>query len=217
MDKIIFLIPAFNEEKNLKKVILQFKKYGSIFVINDGSTDKTEEIAKKNSKYYLKNFKNRGYDYSLQRGLKFISKNLNFFEHVITIDADGQHKLNQLTKIIKKLKRYDVVVGNRNFYNRPIEKKISNISNKKFKIADTLSGMKGYRVKILKKNLPLIKKEINYYGMFFLEWINNISSTNVNITVNKKNKQSSMGENKEIEAQFLNNFLKILKVRHKKS
>ena len=53
--------------------------------------------------------------------------------------------------------------------------------------------------------------------MFFLEWINNISSTNVNITVNKKNKQSSMGENKEIEAQFLNNFLKILKVRRKKS
>ena len=53
MDKIIFLIPAFNEEKNLKKVILQFKKYGSIFVINDGSTDKTEEIAKKNSKYHL--------------------------------------------------------------------------------------------------------------------------------------------------------------------
>ena len=77
--------------------------------------------------------------------------------------------------------------------------------------------MKGYRVKILKKNLPLIKKKINYYGMFFLEWINNISSINVNITVNKKNKQSSMGENKEIEAQFLNNFLKILKVRHKKS
>ena len=217
MDKIIFLIPAFNEEKNLKKVILQFKKYGSIFVINDGSTDKTEEIAKKNSKYYLKNFRNRGYDYSLQRGLKFISKNLNFFEHVITIDADGQHKLNQLPKIIKQLKRYDVVMGNRNFYNRPVEKKICNISKKKFKIADPLSGMKGYRVKILKKNLPLIKKKINYYGMFFLEWINNISSINVNITVNKKNKQSSMGENKEIEAQFLNNFLKILKVRHKKS
>ena len=213
MNKIIFLIPAYNEEKNLKKVILQFKKYGDTFVINDGSIDKTEQIAKKYSKYYLSNYKNRGYDYSLQRGLRFITKQLNFFKYVVTIDGDGQHKSSQLNKLVKKLLKYDVVVGNRNFYNRPIEKKICNISRKKFKIADPLSGMKGYRLKALKKNLPLLRKKINYCGMFFLEWIDNISLINVTITVNKKNKFSSMGENKEIENEFFKNFLKILEMK----
>ena len=49
--------------------------------------------------------------------------------------------------------------------------------------------------------------------MFFLEWIDNISLINVAITVNKKNKFSSMGENKEIENEFFNNFLKILEMK----
>ena len=60
MSNIIFLIPAFNEEKNLKMVIFQFKKHGAILVVNDGSTDDTEKIAKKYSNYYIKNFSNKG-------------------------------------------------------------------------------------------------------------------------------------------------------------
>ena len=131
MSNIIFLIPAFNEEKNLKMVIFQFKKHGAILVVNDGSTDDTEKIAKKYSNYYIKNFSNKGYDYSLQKGLRYISKNLNCLKYVVTVDADGQHRSSEVKKIIKQLNKYDVVVGSRNFYNRKIEKEISNISKKK--------------------------------------------------------------------------------------
>ncbi len=123
MKEIIFLIPAFNEEKNLKRVILQFKKQGRILVVDDGSKDKTKKIAKHFADYYLKNRKNKGYDYSLQRGLKYISRKLDFFKYVVTVDGDGQHRSGQVPRIIRNLNNYDVIVGSRNFFNRPIEKK----------------------------------------------------------------------------------------------
>lgn len=211
MKETIFLIPAFNEEKNLKKVILQFQKKGKIFVVDDGSVDNTRSIAKKYADYYLKNYRNKGYDYSLQRGLKFISRRLKSHKFVITIDGDGQHQYAQVSKILLGLKNNDIVIGNRNFFNRSIEKKISILSKFKFNITDPLSGMKGYRIEILKKNLPKIKKKFNYYGMFFFEWIDCLRIKNVRINVNKKNKKSSMGENKSIEEKFFSNFKKILK------
>ena len=55
MANIIFIIPVYNEEKNLKEVLLSLKKYGKILTINDGSMDNSENIAKKYSDYYLYN------------------------------------------------------------------------------------------------------------------------------------------------------------------
>ena len=55
---LIILIPAFNEEKNLKRVIDKFKLYGDTLIIDDASYDQTPAIAKKNSKYYIRNIKN---------------------------------------------------------------------------------------------------------------------------------------------------------------
>ena len=55
--KIIFLIPALNEQKNIKKTIINFKKYGKVLVVDDGSIDKTKNIALKYSNYFLFNKK----------------------------------------------------------------------------------------------------------------------------------------------------------------
>ena len=76
MKKIFFLIPAFNEEKNLKKVILDYKKFGKVLVINDASKDKTKSIAKKFCDIYLENKNNIGYDKSLRKGLIYLSKKI---------------------------------------------------------------------------------------------------------------------------------------------
>ena len=55
--KIIFIVPAHNEEKNLKKVLCSFKKYGDILTVNDKSTDETKKIARKYSNYLINNKK----------------------------------------------------------------------------------------------------------------------------------------------------------------
>ncbi len=47
MTDLSIIFPCYNEEKNLKKVLLSLKKYGQSLTINDGSIDNTEKIAKK--------------------------------------------------------------------------------------------------------------------------------------------------------------------------
>jgi len=46
-EKLLIAIPAFNEEKNLKKLIKNLNNYKNILIINDGSTDNTKKILKK--------------------------------------------------------------------------------------------------------------------------------------------------------------------------
>ena len=96
--KIIFLIPALNEQKNIKKTIINFKKYGKVLVVDDGSIDKTKNIALKYSNYFLFNKKNMGYDFSIYKGIEYIRKKLNF-DLIVVIDGDGQHSIKNIKKI----------------------------------------------------------------------------------------------------------------------
>ena len=83
------------------------------------------------------------------------------------------------------------------------------MSKKIFNITDPLSGMKFYNLKKIKTKLKNLDKKFNYYGMFFLDWIEDLKIKNIKILVNKKNKISSMGQAKNIEKKFLKSFLKI--------
>ena len=69
--------------------------------------------------------------------------------------------------------------------------------------------MKFYNLKKIKKRLKNLDKKFNYFGMFFLEWINDLKITNIKIIVHKSNKISSIGKIKNIEKKFLKSFLKI--------
>ena len=69
------LIPAHNEEKNIKNVINEFKNYGKIFVVDDGSTDNTAKICIRKKVKLIKNYSKIGYDKSLRKGIKYITKN----------------------------------------------------------------------------------------------------------------------------------------------
>ena len=73
-DKILVVIPAYNEEKNIEKVIKEINSeinYADILVINDCSKDNTEEILKKNKINYLNNIYNMKYSMSVQTGIKY--------------------------------------------------------------------------------------------------------------------------------------------------
>ena len=209
-EKCIFLIPAYNEEKNIKKVLIDFNKFGKTLVINDNSNDKTKNIAKLYSYKTLNNHKNIGYDRSLRRGITYVLKNFQKEKVLITVDADGQHQSKYVKKFLLLSKKFDVIVGNRSFYNRKIEKKISQISQKKFVIIDPLSGFKCYRLDKIKKYWKLLDSKIDYFGMFCLLWLMDLKIINSKIYVKKNNKLSSMSRGKNIEHKFKNSFKKIL-------
>lgn len=111
----LIIIPAFNEEKAIGAVLSDLAKHGykNVLVINDGSSDKTEEIVKKHNVKYIKHSINRGLGGALGTGLA-AAKQMGV-DIAITFDADGQHATEDLEKVIKPLKsgEADVVIGSR--------------------------------------------------------------------------------------------------------
>ena len=81
--KIGIVIPAFNEQDSLAKLIPIIKNYGNVLVINDGSTDETQKIINQFKCQYIKNEKNLGYEKNLLNGIKkFKSNFLNTYSHI---------------------------------------------------------------------------------------------------------------------------------------
>ena len=112
--KVTVGIPAYNEEKNIASIIVKLKKISSeIIVCNDGSVDSTAEIAEKLGATVINHTKNLGYG-SAMKSIFLKSKEIGS-EVLITLDADGQHDVNDIEKILKPItdKKCDIVIGSR--------------------------------------------------------------------------------------------------------
>ncbi|KKQ97151.1 hypothetical protein A3E15_03290 [Candidatus Woesebacteria bacterium RIFCSPHIGHO2_12_FULL_42_9] len=123
--KIFIVIPAFNEEKRIGKVLSDVKDQKFPFiVIDDGSKDKTSQIAKRYTPYVLRHSINLGKGAALKTGCLAAFK--LGAEAVILMDSDGQHKASDLPKFVKALKICDVVFGVRNFGKIPLVRLLGN-------------------------------------------------------------------------------------------
>ena len=151
-DSLIILIPSFNELNNLKKFIKEIHKRYKVLIIDDCSSDNTSTWLKKNKINFIKNKKNIGYERSLIKGLKILSK-VKRVEKIITMDADGQHKMKHIKKFINvsNNKNADLIIGSRKKKNRFIESIISKIFQMKYSLEDPLSGFKLYKREKLKE------------------------------------------------------------------
>ena len=93
--KITIGIPAFNEEKNIAKIITKLKKVSdSIIVCDDGSSDMTAEIAKDLGVMVLKHERNKGYGAAINTIFQK-AKEIDG-EVLVTFDADGQHQIEDI-------------------------------------------------------------------------------------------------------------------------
>ncbi len=157
------IIPTYNNEKTLEKVILSTLEYCTdIIVVNDGSTDKTGIILNnlQNKIDIVSLPKNRGKGAALRKGLKRAEE--SGFEFAITLDADGQHYPSDIPKFLEKAAPgLDIlVIGNRDMTGREIPKK--SIFGRKFSnfwvrletnrdIQDSQSGYRLYTVSKINK------------------------------------------------------------------
>jgi len=192
--KIIFLIPALNEQKNIKKTIINFKKYGKVVVVDDGSIDNTKIIASKYSNYLIINNKNMGYDFSIYRGIEYIRKKLNF-DLIVVIDGDGQHSIRNIKKISKLPSTVQIAVGNRNIKNRLAEHIVGYLSKFIFCLNDPFCGLKVYSKLFIEKATNY--KNINCIGAYYIAIakIEKIKVFQFDVSIKKSGKTSSFDNN----------------------
>ena len=163
--KITIGIPAYNEEKNISLVITQLKKItDSIIVCDDGSSDLTGEIARNLGAVVIRHSKNMGYGTAINSIFKKCSE-MNT-DILVTFDADGQHRVEDVNKIIEPVKQgnADIVIGSRfldnisdvpNFRKLGIKiiTQVTNASIKK-KLIDSQSGLRAYNKQVLTQISP---------------------------------------------------------------
>ena len=128
--KHIALIPAFNESKNIFKVIFEMNKYPHIkaIVIDDGSTDNTVEIARSAGVKVLRHKKNKGKGDALNTGFRYILRNQKGARYVAIIDADLQYMPSESLKVLKPIEQgeADFVMGYRDFSKIPSRHQLGN-------------------------------------------------------------------------------------------
>lgn len=194
-NKVIILIPSHNEIKTLEKICLEIKKLRLKFlVIDDASNDGTLLWLKKKKINYIKNKKNIGYESSIIAGINYIIKNFDS-KYLITFDADGEHQTKDLIRVIKclKHKKVDMVIGNRDKFNRLSEHILSFLFFIKFDVKDPLSGFKAYSVKKLKKIKNKINAKFYLVDIITLFKAKNFFIKNIHIKTKRRTDKSRVG------------------------
>jgi len=112
--KICVIMPTFNEELSIKKVVEDFQKQEyveHVIVIDNKSTDNTVKIAKECGAKVIEKIENKGYSHSLVMGL---NEALKTNANIVTItESDGTFNGYDLDKMIPYLNNCDMVVGSR--------------------------------------------------------------------------------------------------------
>lgn len=186
--KVLVIVPAYNEEESIKKVVNEIKsknKDVDVIVVNDGSKDNTVKEAKNTEALVVDLPCNLGIGGAVQTGYLYAYN--NNYDIAIQIDGDGQHDpsyIKQMVEIIQK-KQADMVIGSRFIektgYKQTFMRKLGNnvlsfiiriLTGKK--IYDTTSG---YRA----SNREIIKRFANSYPFDYPE-----PDTNLQLIVSKK-------------------------------
>lgn len=162
-NKVVVIIPTYNNEKTLKRVIDEVLAITSdIIVVNDGCTDGSKKIIENYTGLNTIHFnENKGKGAGLRAGF---SKAIELgYNHAITIDSDGQHYASDIIGFLDTLEKSDedlLIIGSRNMEQSTVPKKSSfgnKFSNFWFKVetgitlTDTQSGFRLYPLNAIKK------------------------------------------------------------------
>lgn len=160
--KVLIAIPAKDEELSIGKVLTEIRQLFpelEVLVINDGSQDATASIAREGGATVIEHNENRGYTAAIQAGRVYALN--NDCDFLVFIDADGQHRISDINRILEPLSQGDAdqVRGSRSLgryeCREPLHLKVSRwicsalVSMKIKKIVtDVTSGFKGENRKV---------------------------------------------------------------------
>lgn len=158
---MLVVLPTYNNSNTLNAVLEDVGRYtDDILVVNDGSTDNTQQILDSHQIRKINYSPNRGKGYAIRQAIKYAAE--NGFDHILTIDSDGQHKAHDIEKFIVELDNNPcaLIIGARNLRadNMPSKNTFANkFSNFWFlvetgiRLDDTQSGFRLYPVSQMAK------------------------------------------------------------------
>jgi len=166
--EVTVLLPAFNEEQSIGNTIHGIKKLHpdfEILVVDDGSTDRTKEEAVKAGAHVWKHPYNIGNGAAVKTGLRYASG-----EWILMMDADGQHKPEDIARLLEYKNDYDMVVGARSresktSWYRDFANFIYNwlaTYVTKFKVEDLTSGFRLVKNDRIRKFIYLLPNTFSY-------------------------------------------------------
>jgi len=192
--EIALIIPVYNEETTIKKVITEVSQYiKSIIVINDCSTDNSKQILTTLPVTLINNNENLGYAKSLEKGMKIVFQ--QNIDYVITFDADGQHEAKDLTQFISVIEKYkpDFIFGKRLVRNRFMEYIWSYYAKKKYGFSDPLCGFKAIKKEVFLQYEYLEKHYTIGLEMIFSQLKKGTNFKEVTISINKRKDKPRFG------------------------
>ena len=160
--KLLIIIPAYNEAENLKGVIERLRstcpQYDYI-IVNDGSTDETQELCEKNGYNVINHTVNKGLAEAVRTGMKYAIE--NGYDAALQFDADGQHLSESIDGMLELMEKTDcdIVIASR-FYKEKMPFRMRTLGGKMISAAihrttdkiltDPTSGMRLYKRNILR-------------------------------------------------------------------
>lgn len=183
--RLTIIIPAYNEEESLKELLPDLLSYVKeknydLIIVDDGSSDGTREALeniKSASLKVLRHKLNKGYGGAIKTAIQEVET-----EYCITIDADGQHHLEDVTRLFERITQLDadMIIGRRetkgdHWYRRTGKTIIRSFAKllMKINIVDINSGMKIYRADLAKKYLSLYPNSMAFSDIIALVFISN--------------------------------------------
>ncbi len=171
-DYLSIIIPAYNEEKVIGQVVNQIQsvinelgfKY-EILVVDDGSGDRTANLAREAGARVIQHPENIGNGAAIKTGIRKAKGNV-----IVMLDSDGQHPPEDIPRLLEKLGPYDMVVGartktsdtdlRRDFGNKIYNALASYVCGRK--IEDLTSGFRAIKADTAKKFVYLLPNKFSY-------------------------------------------------------
>lgn len=161
--RFLVAIPVYNEEQYIESVLDCAANFSNdIVVINDGSTDKSSQKARRNSVHVIDHPTNFGYGRALRTAFHYAAD--RDYDVVITMDADKQHPPRYIPVFLYHIEDYDIVSGTRYLTSQwddtptlprraKVNKTVTRIINgvAGYGLTDSFCGYKAYRVDALRK------------------------------------------------------------------